>query len=227
MSGKLFVIEGLDGSGKQTQSDMLYKRLKDEHVNIRKVEFPNYKSESSSLVKMYLRGDFGTNPDQISPYISSTFFAADRYASYKTDFEDFYLNGGIILADRYTTSNMVHQASKIHDETERNQFLDWLWAFEFQLYRIPIPDQVFFLDVAPSTAIRLMENRENKFSHLKEKDIHEKSQSHLKESYENALWLVRKYQWESIDCNGSEGHIESIANINDMIYQRILKYIEV
>ena len=227
MKGHLIVLEGIDGSGKATQSEFLEQNLISLGKDVMHISFPDYESESSALVKMYLRGDFGTNPDQISPYISSTFFAADRYASYKTDFEDFYLNGGIILADRYTTSNMVHQASKIHDETERNQFLDWLWAFEFQLYRIPIPDQVFFLDVAPSTAIRLMENRENKFSHLKEKDIHEKSQSHLKESYENALWLVRKYQWESIDCNGSEGHIESIANINDMIYQRILKYIEV
>jgi len=227
MSGKLFVIEGLDGSGKQTQSDLLYRRLLAERYQIKKVEFPNYRSESSSLVKMYLRGDFGTDPNQISPYISSTFFAADRYASYKTEFEQFYLDGGIIIADRYTTSNMVHQASKIHEESEKTRFLDWLWSFEFEMYQIPVPNQVFFLDVRPVTAMQLIANRENKFSHEKEKDIHEKSRTHLSDSYVNALKLVKKYSWETIDCNTENGSIKSIEEINEMIYLRIKTYLEV
>jgi dTMP kinase len=135
MNGKLFVIEGLDGSGKQTQTNLLYERLHVQGVNIRKVEYPNYASDSSALVKMYLRGDFGADPDTVSPYISATFFAADRYATYKTGLEDFYRSGGIILSDRYTTSNMMHQASKIGDAREKEKFLDWLWDFEYNIYQ--------------------------------------------------------------------------------------------
>ncbi len=224
MNGKLFIIEGLDGSGKQTQSNLLYARLKNEGRNVLKVEYPNYKSESSALVKMYLRGDFGDNPEDVSPYISSTFFAADRYASYKLEYEKFYQKGGIIIADRYTTSNMVHQASKIHDETDRNKFLDWLWELEFQIYRIPVPTQVFFLDIKPAVAVELMNGRENKITHEKEKDIHEKNISHLIDSYNTAVRLVSKYNWETICCCDEKG-IKSIDNIHQLIYDRMIQYI--
>lgn len=224
MNGKLFVIEGLDGSGKQTQSNLLYAKLKNEGRNILKVEYPNYKSESSALVKMYLRGDFGDKPEDVSPYISSTFFAADRYASYKLEYENFYQKGGIIIADRYTTSNMVHQASKIHNEIERNKFLDWLWELEFQIYRIPIPTQVFFLDIKPSVAVELMNGRENKITHKKEKDIHEKNISHLIDSYNTAVNLVKKYNWETICCCDEKG-IKPIDDIHGLIYDRLIQYI--
>jgi len=113
MRGKLIVIEGVDGSGKQTQSEKLYRTLESKGLKVKKIEFPDYDSESSALVKMYLRGDFGTNPEDVSAYVASSFFAADRYASYNTKWKEFYLSGGIIIADRYTTANMVHQASKI------------------------------------------------------------------------------------------------------------------
>ena len=124
MKGKLIIIEGSDGSGKATQTKKLYDRLEAENYKIKKVEFPNYNSESSALVKMYLRGDFGKNATDVDPYVCSTFYAVDRYASFKTGWEEFYNNGGIIICDRYTTSNMVHQASKI-DESERDKYLDW------------------------------------------------------------------------------------------------------
>ena len=126
MQGKLFIIEGLDGSGKETQTKKLYERLKEEGYMIKKVEYPNYKSDSSALVKMYLNGDFGKSADDVNAYISSTFFAVDRYASYKTEWQEFYQSGGIILADRYTSSNMIHQASKMENKKERQQFLNWL-----------------------------------------------------------------------------------------------------
>lgn len=107
--GKLFVIDGTDGSGKQTQLEKLKERFEKDGIDYKLVSFPNYDSPSSSLVKMYLAGEFGENAKDVSPYIASTFFAADRYATYKKDYEEYYKNGGIILADRYTTANMVHQ----------------------------------------------------------------------------------------------------------------------
>lgn len=123
MRGKLIVIEsGSDGSGKATQSQKLFNRLYDENYKVRKIEFPNYKSNSSALVKMYLNGEFGSNPEDVNAYAASTFYAVDRFASYKTEWEEFYKAGDIIIADRYTTSNMVHQASKINDEKKEMNF---------------------------------------------------------------------------------------------------------
>ena len=140
--GMIFVIDGTDGSGKQTQFEQLKKRLTKDGVDYKTVSFPNYDSPSSSLVKMYLSGEFGEHAKDVSPYIASTFFAADRYATYTTQYKEYYENGGIILADRYTTANMVHQAGKIQNKEEREKFLNWLWDFEFNLYGLPIPTEV-------------------------------------------------------------------------------------
>ena len=154
--GKLFVIDGTDGSGKQTQFTKLKERLEKENIKYIEVSFPNYDSPSSSLVKMYLSGEFGEHANDVSPYIASTFYAADRYATYKKDFEEYYNNGGIILADRYTTANMVHQAGKIKDKKERKKFLDWLFDLEFNIYKIPKPDKVFFLNMPPKKSLELI-----------------------------------------------------------------------
>ena len=129
--GTLIILEGGDGSGKATQTKVLEKRLKSEGYAVRSVTFPNYDSQSSTLVKMYLAGDFGTNPDDVNPYVASAFYAVDRFASFRTDWKTFYEAGGIILADRYTTSNMVHQMVKYEDKSKRSEFLDWLTDFEF------------------------------------------------------------------------------------------------
>lgn len=167
--GKIFVIDGTDGSGKQTQFMKLQERLTKENINYKTVSFPNYDSPSSSLVKMYLSGEFGTDAKKISPYIASTFYAADRYATYKKDLEEYYNNGGIILADRYTTANMVHQAGKIYNKEEREKFLNWLWDYEFNLYGLPIPNEVFFLKMPPEKSLELIKDRENKFTHNAQK----------------------------------------------------------
>ena len=127
--GKLFVIDGTDGSGKQTQFQKLQESLTKDGIDYKVVSFPNYDSPSSSLVKMYLSGEFGENAKEISPYIASTFYAADRYATFQKGYKKYYEDGGIILADRYTTANMVHQAGKIKDEEKREKFLNWLWDF--------------------------------------------------------------------------------------------------
>ncbi|MCI8393607.1 MAG: deoxynucleoside kinase [Clostridia bacterium] len=198
--GKLIVIDGTDGSGKETQIKILENKLKERNIDFRKVDFPNYDSPSSSLVKMYLSGDFGTDAKSISPYVASTFYAADRFATYKTEFEEYYENGGLILADRYTTANMVHQAGKIKDKEERKKFLDWLWDLEFNIYKIPVPDKIFFLNMPIDVVEKLIKNRGNKFDKNAKKDIHESNEKHLIESYEAACELAKDYRWDEIRC---------------------------
>lgn len=222
--GKLFVIDGTDGSGKQTQLEKLKEHLEKDGVEFRTVSFPNYDSPSAGLVKMYLSGEFGDDPKAVSPYVASTFYAADRYATYKKDFEEYYKQGGIILADRYTTANMVHQAGKIDDEQEREKFMNWLFDLEFNIYGIPEPTKVFFLNMPTEKAQELMKNRENKFSHTSQKDIHEKNAKHLEESYKAACSVAQKYGWYEIKCVKND-EIRTIEDIHDEIYNEIKKEI--
>lgn len=224
MKGKLFVIDGTDGSGKQTQFQRLAKRLESEEIEYRTVSFPNYDSQSSSLVKMYLSGEFGTNAQEISPYIASTFYAVDRYATFKKDYQEYYNNGGIILADRYTTANMVHQAGKIKDKQEREKFLNWLFDLEFNLYGLPIPTEVFFLKMPVKISEKLMLNRENKFSKTTKKDIHEINEKHLQDSYDTACELAKEYNWFTIECI-KNGKIRTIDDIHEEIYLEVKKYL--
>lgn len=222
--GKLFVIDGTDGSGKQTQFEKLQNHLTEDNVKYKVVSFPNYESPSSSLVKMYLSGEFGEDPKQISPYIASTFYAADRYATYKKEFEEYYQNGGIILADRYTTANMVHQAGKIEKEEEREKFINWLFDLEFNLYGIPKPTEVFFLNMPTPIAQELMKTRENKFSHTQEKDIHERNSKHLEESYRAACSVSQKYGWYEIQC-APNGKLKTVEEIHEEIYKEVKRSI--
>lgn len=225
MKGKLIIIEsGSDASGKATQTKRLYERLLEEGNNIKKVEFPNYDSESSGLVKMYLRGEFGSKPTDVDPYVSSTFYAGDRYASFKIQWEAFYNEGGLVISDRYTTSNMVHQASKM-DIEDRENYLEWLEDFEFNLYKIPKPDCVIFLDVPIEFSKKLMENRKNKFTGEDKKDIHESDISYLEKSYNNALYIADKYNWKKINCV-ENNELRSIESIHEEIYKLVKDTIE-
>ena len=223
--GKLFVIDGTDASGKQTQLQKLKEKLDKEKIEYKSVSFPNYDSQSSSLVKIYLNGELAEDPKEISPYIASTFYAADRYITFKKDYEEYYKNGGIILADRYTTSNMVHQAGKIKDDEERKKFLEWLWDFEFNIYGLPIPTQVFFLNMPTEYAMKLMEKRKNKITNEDKKDIHERSKEHLKDAYVEACKLAKKYNWYEVKCV-KDNEIRSIEDIHEEIYNEIKKYIK-
>lgn len=222
--GKLFVIDGTDGSGKQTQLMKLQDSLTKDGIDYKVVSFPNYNSPSSSLVKMYLSGEFGKNAKEVSPYIASTFYAADRYATFQTGYKKYYDEGGIILADRYTTANMVHQAGKIKDEDEREKFLNWLWDFEFNLYRLPVPNEVFFLNMPVEKSLELMKNRENKFTHTEKKDIHESNKNHLIDAYEAACDVSKKYGWYEIKCI-KDGTLRTIEDIHEEIYNEIKKHI--
>ena len=223
--GKLFVIDGTDGSGKQTQLGELKNRLDKEKVDYRVVSFPNYDSPSSSLVKMYLSGEFGENAKDVSPYIASTFYAADRYATFKKELKEYYDNGGIILADRYTTANMVHQAGKITDEKEREKFLNWLFDLEFNIYGLPVPTEVFFLNMPPKKVEELIKNRENKFTHNDKKDIHERDSKHLEDSYNAACSLVGKYNWNEVKCVKNE-EIRTREDIHGEIYNIVCREIQ-
>lgn len=221
IKGSLIVVEGLDGSGKETQTKKLVERLTADGMKVKKIEFPRYNSESSALIKMYLRGDFGDKAADVSPYVASTFYAVDRYASYKQDWEKFYIEGGIVIADRYTTSNFVHQAGKIGDRQEREKFLNWLCDFEYNLYKLPVPDVVFFLDVPPEYNERLMADRNNKFTGAQEKDIHERDVDHLREAYASATDIVRRFNWTRIQCV-KDDKLRSIEDINDEVYNAVL-----
>lgn len=213
MRGKLIVIEGLDGSGKATQAQLLCKRLEEKGVKVRKVSFPDYESDSSALVKMYLNGEFGKNPDDVNAYAASSFYAVDRYASYKKDWEKFYEDGGVIVADRYTTSNAIHQCSKLGDEAW-DEFLEWLFEFEYEMLGIPEPDVVIYLKVDTEVSQKLMTERYD--GEERKKDIHERNLDYLKRSRDAAGYCSRKLGWKEIECCDLNG-IRSIEDIQGEI----------
>jgi dTMP kinase len=215
--GKLIVIEGTDSSGKETQTKKLYERLLSEGKNVRKISFPNYDSPACEPVKMYLAGKFGDNASKVNPYPISTMYAIDRYASYKMDWGNFLQNGGIIITDRYTTSNMVHQASKIEDKEEKEKYLQWLEDLEYM--ELPKPDMVIFLNMPTDMAAKLMAERKNKITGESQKDIHEKNKEYLKKSYDNACEIAKKYNWQEIKCVNKE--LKSIEDIGEEIYNLV------
>ena len=219
--GKLIIIEGGDGSGKATQTALLKERLEREGYNVRTVSFPNYDSPAAMPVKMYLAGDFGKKPSDVNPYVASTFYAVDRFASYRQDWQEFYEKGGLILADRYTTSNMIHQAVKYDDPAERDAFLDWLDDLEFGKFGLPRPDGVCLLDVPEAVTERLMANREHKTGGATG-DIHEKDTSYLLRVHEAYDELSRRYGWHRIYCDDESGEqLRTIESIHEDVYDAI------
>ena len=184
MKGKLIIIEGTDGSGKQTQSELLYENLKKEY-KVKKISFPNYESNASYPVKMYLAGEFGENED-ISVFASSAFFSIDRYASFKKDWEEFYNNGGVIICDRYTISNLIHQANRIYDEEEFKKYNEWLIDLEWNKFGLPRPDLVIFLDMPYEYSNKLIKLRLNKITGQEQKDILEADENQIIRAYNTA-----------------------------------------
>lgn len=202
MNGKLIVIEGLDGSGKATQSKLLCEALEAQGKKVRKVSFPAYESDSSALVKMYLAGEFGKDPGDVNAYAASTFYAVDRFASFKKEWGRFYEEGGIVVADRYTTSNAVHQCSKL-PEDQWDSFLEWLFDFEYKMMGIPAPDAVIYLRVDPAVSQKLMTGRYN--GDESKKDIHESNLEYLARSRRAAEYCADKLGWKSVSCDDGEG----------------------
>jgi len=190
--GKLVVIEGSDGSGKATQTRKLYERLRDLEVNVRRVSFPNYESESSALIKMYLRGDFGGSAEDVNPYAAATFYAIDRFAGF-FEWKNFYNAGGLVLSDRYVGSNMAYQAAKLNRKTDRTKFFAWLDDLEYKHYGLPRPDLTIFLDMPPEISAILRRERGRE-------DIHENDAAFMKKTYDVYREIAAKYGWKVVNC---------------------------
>ena len=197
MSGKLIVFEGTDGSGKATQSRMLCEYLDQKGILYCHIDFPRYGKPSAAMVQEYLSGNLGKKPEDVNAYAASIFYAMDRYASYKQDWGKFYEEGGLIVADRYTTSNAVHQASKLPDE-ERKPYLDWLFDTEYRLLGLPAPDLVIYLDMPTEITEKMMRKRET--STGTHADIHEQDQAYLRRCRENARKVVEECGRTVIHC---------------------------
>lgn len=226
VKGKIIVFEsGSDGAGKETQSKLLEKKLLEKGQKVKRISFPNYKSQACGPVKMYLNGDFGKNVKEINPYACSLFFAIDRFASFKTEWEDFYNNGGIIILDRYTHSNMIYQTVKM-DKANRNEFLDWLNDLEFNLIELPKADLVLFLDVNPKISNNLIKNRKNKIDNSSKKDIHENDEQYLFNTYENSKKIAKKYNWKIISCYKKD-NIKPVSEIHDEILNVVEKFLDI
>lgn len=210
MAGKIIVIEGLDGSGKATQTETLYKRLLQEGNKVKKLTFPVYDSDGSAPVRMYLGGELGDNPDDVNPYTASAFYAVDRVVSFLKDWKKDYDNGTIFLCDRYSTSNPIYQLGKLREE-EYDTFLDWISDFEHNKLGIPAPDFVVYLDMPIEISQKLMSKRYS--GDETKKDIHEKNQDFLKRCRKSAKYCAEKLGWDVVSCaeNGEPKTIEAIA----------------
>lgn len=215
--GKLIVIEGLDGSGKATQTQLLLERLEREGYKAMKVSFPDYDSQSSALVKMYLNKEFGEDPEDVNAYAASSFYAVDRYASFKKNWKSFFCSGGIIAADRYTTSNAIHQCCKLPRQ-EWDSYLKWLFSYEYEYLGIPKPDKVFFLKADVSLSQKLISSRYE--GDETQKDIHEGNVDYLKKAERAAVYCADKYNWEIIKCQ-KNGQLRTPLEIHEEIYKKL------
>ena len=216
--GKLIVLEGIDGSGKSAQFRRLCTRLERDKIDYNHIVFPRYDQDSSALIRMYLGGEFGTKPEDVNAYTASTFFAVDRFASYKKDWGATYENGGFFLSDRYTTSNAVHQGSKLSDE-ELPGFFRWLSDLEYEKMGLPRPDLVIYLDVDIETSLARMRRREAK-NHT-QADIHEKDIQYLRRCLRTAERAAEFFGWTRIPFR-KDGLERDVDEKNAEIY-RILR----
>lgn len=211
---RFIVIDGLDGSGKATQTKLLAQRLNENGFKARTISFPDYESDSSALVKMYLGGQLGSSPDDVNAYAASSFYAVDRVASYinswRKDLEEY----DYIIADRYTTSNIIHQMAKI-DESERDSYIEWLFDFEYKRLELPAPDRVIFLDVDPAISQKLICGRYK--GDESKKDIHERDFAYLMRCRSSAVYAIEHLGWVRIDCTEG-GSMRTIEDIGDSIY---------
>ena len=208
-------IEGTDGCGKKTQTDLLFNYLKEKGYKVKKISFPNYDSESSSLVKMYLRGDFGEN-NNLNGYQASMFYAVDRLATMiNINVEDY----DFVLFDRYVPSNMIHQSTRIKDQDELDRFLDWVVDLEFEKLNLPKPDKTLFLDVPINISMQLARERAS-LKNGQTQDILEQDSEHLINAYEKAKYVANKYNWITIDCSNGE-NIKSIDEIHKDILTKL------
>lgn len=215
MNGKLIVFEGTDGSGKSTQFARLCARLDAAGKPFERLIFPQYQEPSSALLKMYLNGEFGARPDDVNAYAASTFYAVDRYAAWKKVWGEYYRGGGLVLSDRYTTSNAVHQTCKLPEE-EWEGFLRWLFDFECGKLGLPEPDLVVYLDMPTDRAVEMLRSRENA-THTKG-DIHEVDTAYLAKCRRTAHTAAALYGWRTVSCVDCVGRVRGIEEIHEEVW---------
>lgn len=216
------MFEGIDGSGKSTQFKLMCERLERENVDFKRLVFPQYSEPSSMLIRMYLNGDFGTDPEAVNAYAAASFYAVDRYASYVQKWRDYYKNGGIILTDRYTTSNAVHQGSKIAPEN-RNDFFRWLYEYEFDLLGLPAPDSVIYMEIPLEVSVEQMRKREAE-THT-HGDIHETDMEYLAKCCDSGGSAAEYYGWDKIVCV-KDGKMRSMKELHEEIYEILIKKVK-
>jgi len=239
--GKLIVFEGIDGSGKSTQTDLICKSLAAQGCDFRRLSFPRYDEPSSMLIRMYLGGDFGENPDDINAYAASSFFAADRYASFVQDWGEYYTGGGLVITDRYTTSNALHQGAKMGD-VQRRMFFKWLYEYEFELIGLPKPDLVFYFDIDVALAEERMSARRERTG--TSADIHEQDLAYLTNCAQSGLQAAAQFHWYVVDSMRAEDqdqqsqyahlgahtfqdkYVRSPEDIHDQVLKRLLCLID-
>ncbi len=220
--GKLIVIEGTDGSGKSTQFRLLSEHLQRDSIQFKHLVFPRYSEESSALIRMYLGGQFGTKPSDVNAYAASAFYAVDRYASYKMDWGQWYEDGGLVLSDRYTTSNAVHQASK-ETGAARQAHLKWLYEFEYDKLGLPRPDLTIYLDVPTDFTQKLLRSREQATN--TQADIHEQDAQYLATCRQCGKDAAAFYNWTVIRCV-RDGAMRSMEDIHEEIYAAVKQCLE-
>lgn len=210
--GKLIVLEGLDGCGKSTQLDLALSFLRENEIRSRAISFPNYDTLSGQLVEKYLQGEIPCSGEN-GAYSASALYAVDRYVSFVTDWKDFYESGGVVITSRYTTSNAIYQLTKLPFD-RHDDFLRWLFDFEYVKLGIPKPDTVLFLDMPVDVSQKMLESRYN--GDESKKDIHERDVLYMDRCRENALMLADKYRWVVLDC-AQEGVPLPIENVYNKI----------
>ena len=208
---KLVVIEGLDGSGKSTQFEKIKEILSSKVEKVKGISFPDYNEDSSALVKMYLNGEFSKNANDVNAFAASSFYAVDRYASYKKYWEQDYKNGAFILAARYVTSNCIYQMVKLNED-KWDKYISWLEDYEYEKLELPKPDLVIFLDMPIEISQRLMSGRYD--GDESKKDIHEANVRFLYDCRKAALYTAKKQGWKIIDCSDGENPlpVDEITN---------------
>lgn len=221
----IIVIEGTDGCGKGTQTKKLVESLETMGLGVYTKSFPNYDSPSSEPVKMYLGGAFGDTADCLNAYQASTLFASDRLATYKLEIEPAIKQGNIIVLDRYTTANMVHQCSKIDEPIDKMKYISWAENFEYGALKLPRPTITFFLDMPAEKSIELAHAR-GELKAGTSKDIHEADEEYLKKSYKNGKWVANKLDWKIINCVNKKGEIKTIDEIHNEIMQEVMNTLD-
>jgi len=193
------------------------ERLLSEKRQFKRLVFPRYNEPSSALIKMYLGGDFGSKPDSVNAYAASSFYAVDRYASYVQDWRDYYCDGGLILTDRYTTSNALHQGAKVPAD-QREHFFKWLYDYEFNLIGLPEPDLVVYMYLEVEVAAMRLRRRETETA--TNADIHENDMAYLSNSVESGKKAAELYGWHRIECVG-DGIERDKMDIHNEIYKKV------